>query len=76
MSEEGKEILAKARKLPPSERASLVEKLLSSFEFPSRKKIDELWAKEAESRIEAYNHGAINSIPAKKVFGKIGKRNK
>ena len=31
------EILTKALELPPMERAELVESLLSSFEFPSRK---------------------------------------
>jgi len=76
MSGEANEILAKAKKLPPTERASLIEKLLSRFEFPSRKNIEELWAGEAESRIDAYDHGVINSTPVRKVFKKIEKRNK
>jgi len=49
---------------------------LSSFEFPSRKKIDDLWAQEAESRIDAFERGEITAIPAKEVFGKIGKHKK
>ena len=44
-------------KLPPTERAELVENLLASFEFPSRKTIDDLWAQEAESRIDAFERG-------------------
>ncbi len=74
MSREGKQILAEALNLPPIERAEIVEKLLSSFEFPSRKTIDELWAQEAESRIDAYERGEITAIPAKEVFEKIEKR--
>ncbi len=73
MSRQGKQILAEALNLPPIERAEMVEELLSSFEFPSRKTIDELWAQEAESRIDAYERGEITAIPAKKVFEKIEK---
>lgn len=74
MSRQGKQILAEALNLPPIERAEMVEELLSSFEFPSRKTIDELWAQEAESRIDAYERGEITAIPAKKVFEKIEKQ--
>jgi len=74
MSRQGKQILAEALNLPPIERAEIVEELLSSFEFPSRKTIDELWAQEAESRIDAYERGEITAIPAKEVFENIEKR--
>jgi hypothetical protein len=50
MTVESKKVLEKALTLPPVERAELVEQILSSFEFPSRGKIDALWAKESESR--------------------------
>ena len=71
MSEQGEEVLAKALDLPPMERAELVEHILASFEFPSRKSLDFLWAQEAESRIDAYERGDITAISAKEVFGKI-----
>jgi putative addiction module component (TIGR02574 family) len=74
MSRQGKQILAEALNLPPIERAEIVKELLSSFEFPSRKTIDELWAQEAESRIDAYERGEITAIPVKEVFEKIEKR--
>ncbi len=45
-------ILKEALKLPPVERAKLIEHLLTSFEFSQRKQIDDLWAKEAEDRIK------------------------
>ena len=70
------EILTKALELPPMERAELVESLLSSFEFPSRKNIDALWAQEAESRIDAFERGNIAAIPAKNVFEEIEKQKK
>ena len=37
MPKHGKQILAEALKLPPVERAELVENLLTSFEFQSKK---------------------------------------
>jgi putative addiction module component (TIGR02574 family) len=56
-------LLEEALKLPPVERAELIERLLSSFEFRSRKEIDALWAKEAEDRIDAFERGEIEAIP-------------
>ena len=73
MAKHGKHILAEALKLPPVERAELVEDLLSSFEFQSRKAIDALWAQEAEDRIDAFERGEMSTIPAKEVFAEIEK---
>jgi len=73
MSKHGERILAEALKLPPVERAELVENLLSSFEFHSRENIDALWAQEAENRIDAFERGQIAAIPAKEVFEEIEK---
>lgn len=71
MTRQSEKVLAEALNLPPIERAEIVEKLLSSFEFADRNAVDELWAREAESRIDAYERGEISTIPAKDVFGKI-----
>jgi putative addiction module component (TIGR02574 family) len=68
------EILAKALELSPMERAELIENLLSSFEFPSRKEMDALWAQEAENRIDAFERGNIEAIPAKNIFEEIEKQ--
>lgn len=73
MSKHREQILAEALKLPPVERAELVENLLSSFEFDSRKTIDALCAQEAENRIDAFERGEIAVIPAKEVFAEIEK---
>jgi putative addiction module component (TIGR02574 family) len=73
MPKHGKQILTEALKLPPVERAELVENLLNSFEFQSRKRIDDLWAEEAEKRIDAFESGEMTTIPAKDVFSEIEK---
>ena len=73
MAKHGKQILAEALELPPVERAELIENLLTSFEFQSRKRIDALWAEEAEDRIDAFERGEMAAIAAKDVFGKIEK---
>lgn len=67
------QILEEALKLSPVERAELVESLLSSFEFHSRKTIDALWAQEAEDRIDAFERGEMTAIPAEQVFVEIEK---
>jgi putative addiction module component (TIGR02574 family) len=67
-------LLEEALKLPPVERAELIESLLSSFEFRSRKHIDALWAQEAEDRIDAFERGEIKAIPAEQVFTEIEKK--
>jgi putative addiction module component (TIGR02574 family) len=73
MPKHGKQILAEALKLPPVERAELVENLLTSFEFQSRKRIDALWAEEAEDRIDAFERGEMAAIPARDVFSEVEK---
>lgn len=62
-------ILNQALELSASERANVAEKLLFSLDKPDAK-IDVLWAREADSRVEAYNKGEIEGIPAEKVFAK------
>jgi putative addiction module component (TIGR02574 family) len=71
MLQETSKLFEEAKKLPPSERAELVEKLLDSFDVEQRKEIDDAWAKEAESRLDAYDAGLIEGIPISKVFEEI-----
>ena len=73
MTAQSQEVLREALDLPPIERAELVEQILASFDFPARKGIDALWAKEVEDRIDAYERGDIGTVPAKDVFDKIGR---
>ncbi len=55
------EILREALTLKPAQKAELVDRLISSLDKPD-KEIDELWAKEAESRVDAYEQGKIKAI--------------
>ncbi len=65
-------ILNQALKLSSSERAEVVEKLISSLDAPDAI-IDSIWAKEADTRIEAFERGEIENISAEKVFEKYRK---
>lgn len=76
MSDRGNEILEEALSLPAVERAELAERLLSSLDTPDRQRVDELWASEAEDRLDAYERGEIKTIPAKQVFDQIGPKSK
>ncbi len=62
-----KEILEQAMTLKPEERFIIVEGLLKSLDEPDRK-IDEIWAEEAEKRLKAYRSGKLEGIPIEEVF--------
>ena len=62
-------LLKEALILNPFEKAQLIDKLISSLD-KADSEIDELWAKEAEDRIEAYNMGKIKAISLEKVLQK------
>jgi len=72
MEKPSKVILNQALELPASERAILAEQLLMSLDLADSK-IDELWASEAESRIDAYEQGNIKTKSAQEVFAKYKK---
>ena len=62
-------ILKETLTLRPSEKAQLIDKLISTLDKPD-KEIDELWAREAEDRIDAYDQGKIKAISLEKVLQK------
>jgi len=76
MSSRGTQVLKEALSLPPAERAEIAERLLSSLDPPSQERIDALWRKEAEDRLDAFDRGEIKAIPAKEVFEKVGKKSR
>ncbi len=63
------DIFEEAVRLKPDKRAELVDTLLSSLNKPD-KEIDRLWAKEVESRIEAYEQGVIKAVSLEEVLKK------
>ena len=62
-----KELLDEAMKLMPEERFALVEGLIKSLDEPD-KKLDEIWAVEAEKRLKAYRNGELKGIPMEEIF--------
>ena len=73
MSELAEKLIQQALGLPANERAEVAERLLSSLE-PPLSEIDQLWAREVEDRIDAYERGEIRAIPAEDVFNEINSR--
>ncbi|MBI5723311.1 MAG: addiction module protein [Planctomycetes bacterium] len=71
MTSSTKTILRQALNLDPVERAELIEQLFHSFDKSPDNKIDNLWADEAESRIDAYDAGKIGADSAKAVLKRI-----
>lgn len=62
-------ILKEALTLTPAQKAELIDKLLSTLDEPDRE-IEELWAKEAESRIDAYEQGKMKAVTLETVLKK------
>ena len=60
-------IFKEALALTSAEKAELIDKLLSSLDQPD-KEIDQLWAEEAESRIDAYEQGKLKALSIKEVL--------
>ena len=64
------ELISVAESLPIELKTELIERLLYSMS-PSRKDIDELWAQEAEKRVEELRTGKLKAIPGEDVFREI-----
>lgn len=75
MTERAEQVFSNALTLSINERAELAERLFSSLDI-SQDKIDKLWAKEAEDRINAFEQGKIKTVTAKEVFNKVESRQK
>jgi putative addiction module component (TIGR02574 family) len=67
------ELVSIIESLPVDIKTMLVEKILSSL-FPAQKEIDELWAKEAEKRVEEIKTGKVQTIPGDEVFNELRKK--
>ena len=64
------ELISEAISLPVDIRTLLLNKLLESL-HPTKIEIDELWAKEAEARVEDIKTGKVKTIPGEEVFKEI-----
>lgn len=61
------ELLKQALQLKPEERFTVVEGLLKSLDEPD-KRLDDIWAEEAEKRLKAYREGRLEGIPMEEIF--------
>ncbi len=68
MSKRGAQVLEEALSLPPVERAELADRLLASLDSSPERKIDELWAQEAEGRLDAFERGEIKAVSLKEAL--------
>jgi putative addiction module component (TIGR02574 family) len=62
-----KELLDQAMRLKPEDRLTLVEGLIKSLDEPD-KKLDEIWAEEAEKRLKAYREGKLEGVSMEEIF--------
>jgi putative addiction module component (TIGR02574 family) len=66
-----KHIFEEVLGLPANEKVLLAEQLLASLDLSSSNSIDEMWARESENRIDAYEGSEMKAISVKEVFEKI-----
>ena len=69
MEIKAEEIFNTALKLKPVERAGLVDRLLLSLDIPD-KTIDEIWQKEIDKRLKAYEAGEMGTVSVQEVLSK------
>lgn len=64
-----KELLEEILSLSADEKAELVDQLIVSLDNPN-KELDELWAQEAESRLDAHDKGALKTVSLENILEK------
>ena len=74
MSENFDEILSAALSLSPRARAMLADHLLESLDAEDQKRIDALWAEEAERRVKEIEDGIVTPIPGEEVMNRLRAR--
>jgi len=66
------EIFMEVSPLKPIDKLQLVDKILASLN-PIHNDIEQIWAKEAEDRLTAYDKGLLSTVNEKDVFSKYNK---
>ena len=70
------DIMKDALSLPPGARAMLADQLLVSLDAEDQKRIDALWAEEAERRDKEIEDGKVTPIPGEEVMERLRARYK
>ena len=68
------EITASALNLPPKSRARLAAQLLESIDSQQQRRVDAIWAREVEARLDAYEAGDKKTVAFADVLAYRGKR--
>ena len=71
MENNTQQIFRDALAMPPVEKATLIEKLFYSFDQQKQEMIDQVWAEEAESRLDGFEAGKITAKPFSTVLAKL-----
>jgi len=74
MAENFDEILSAALSLSPGARAMLADHLLESLDAENQKRIEELWADEAERRMQEIRDGKVQPIDGETVLAELRAR--
>ncbi|MFA7091819.1 MAG: addiction module protein [Arcobacteraceae bacterium] len=61
------ELLEQALTLNVNERTKLIDELFKSIDKPDEE-IDQIWADEADKRLEAYRKGELKTVPMEDIF--------
>ncbi len=61
------EMIKEALSLSPKEKSQIIEALLLSLDQPDSK-IEEIWNKEVDSRLDAIENGSTKTISYKEIF--------
>lgn len=64
-----KEIIKEVIAMSPAKQAELLDLLIRVLDKPDEK-LDRLWAKEAESRLDAYQRGDLRALSVEEVLAK------
>jgi putative addiction module component (TIGR02574 family) len=68
------QILSAALSLPPGTRAMLADHLLESLDAKSQKRVDAVWAEEAERRMHEIRDGKVQPIDGELVMRELRAR--
>lgn len=64
------DLSARAKALPPEDRARLAEELLASLD-PRDSDVEAAWGVEIRRRVEEVERGAVELVPADQVFASV-----
>lgn len=71
MTVEAHDLLVKALGLDAVQRAEMIEALFRSFDTSGDRRVDALWAAEAERRIDAYDSGKLRADSVDAVLDRV-----